>query len=280
MKRIMAVIAVLIIMVSPAWACPEKDIGTVTSGGAGGAGGSSSSVSSATGVGVGIGVGIGIGGGAEVNSSNTNNNSNSNSNYSKNKNTNNNKNVNKNDNKNTNKNTNNVSNKVNNSNKQDQKQKQDQSQKQSTNNEQVISPSQTIITEQPLVSAPAVTPQDVPMLQGGKFGDVTGAMPEFFGLKPLARGEKIVKVIKVLNGGWFTKIRLEDVPVALMEGIPEGANVRYSIWVKDGASSVTTGGGIAGSLAGAQGAGTGAILPGWASSNADPVFVIFVYIVK
>jgi len=182
--------------------------------------------------------------------------------------TNNNANLNNNKVKNTNKNTN--TNNIKNTN----------SNRQSQNNNQSIAPVQNVITESNRLAAPSINSAEVPILQGGKIGDVTAALPDFFGIQKLAQGEKIVKVIKVLNGSWFTKIRLEDVPEAILEGVPAGSKVRYSVWAKDGVTAVTTGGGIAASQSVGANAATGSILPGWASSNANPVFVIFVYEVK
>lgn len=297
---------IILFIVGVSYAGTDKDTGTVCQGSTcnstpaagnvtvtalGGAGGNANANSNATGIGVGgnaVATGgnaianggssnsssVGIGGGANV----VNNNKVNNTNTVTNKVNNNNANVNN----------------VKNVNKQQQGQIQGQAQKQNQgqaqsvqnantqgqNNEQTIAPVQNVITEQPRLAAPTVTAQEVPILQGGKIGDVTAALPDFFGIQKLAQGEKIVRVIRVLNGGWFTKIRLEDVPSAILEGVPAGAKVRYSVWAKDGVTAVTTGGGIAASQSVGANAATGSILPGWASSNANPVFVIFVYEVK
>lgn len=275
--------------------------GNVTVTALGGAGGNANANSNATGIGVGgnaVATGgnavanggsassqsVGIGGGANVINNNKVDNKVNNNNVVSNKVNNNNTNV------NNNKNVNNVKN----TNKQAQGQIQGQAQKQgqgqaqsvknaneqAQNNNQSIAPVQNVITEAPRLAAPTVAAQEVPILQGGKIGDVTEALPDFFGIKKLAKGEKIKKVVKVLNGGWFSNIRLEDVPSAILEGVPAGAKIRYSVWAKDGVTAVTTGGGIAASQSVGANAATGSILPGWASSNANPVFVIFVYEVE
>lgn len=314
-KSVVAIIAVLFIMFSGvAFAGTDKDNGTVcqgstcngggttpsvgnitATGGAGGNGGISNSSSNSSALGVGFGGNavanggnavanggssssnsVGIGGGANVTNNNKVDNKVSNVNA----------NVNNNKVKNTN--VNNVKNTNKQAQGQAQGQKQAQGQAQSVrnanaqaqNNNQSIAPVQNVITEAPRLAAPTVSAQEIPILQGGKIGDVTAAIPDFFGLTKLAQGEKIVKVLKVLNGSWFTKIRLEDVPEAILEGVPAGAKVRYSVWAKDGVTSVTTGGGIAASQSMGGQAATGAILPGWASSTANPAFVIFVYEVK
>jgi len=145
------------------------------------------------------------------------------------------------------------------------------------------------------LNAPTNFPNIIPMLQGGKVGDVTGLMPKFSfkALTPLNREKDVVKdVIGVYQGWLFNRIRLDEIEVALIEKARDlqaaGKDInkiRYQVQYKDSVTSSGVGGGISGSLSGelAQGngaSGTLSVLPGTHRSTADPMYILKFFLIE
>ncbi|OGM09274.1 hypothetical protein A2Z67_05025 [Candidatus Woesebacteria bacterium RBG_13_36_22] len=229
-------------------------------------------------------VGTGIDGDGGVGDiTNTNNNSNKNTNT----NINTNANLNNNDNRNTNVNTNMAIGNI-----QGQKQGQKQSQTQSQSQSQSMSNTQIIEDTKQFLGAPQVIPMPIPLIQGGRVGDVT-AQVVLFDIPALPyKGEKVKRVLKVVSGSIFDRVRLEDIEEDLLDafkGIVDKygskdfnlAKVRYLVQYKDSAMGAGVGGGGSASLSGIGGGtnplgygATGAILPGYTRSTADPTYII------
>jgi hypothetical protein len=143
-----------------------------------------------------------------------------------------------------------------------------------------------------LLAAPQIVPFDIPVYQAGKIGDYTSQMYNFANIIKLSPAETIVKVLGVYNGSWFSRIRLEDLEVALLNKRAEltdvlqtrkidVAKVRYSVKYKDAVASSGVGGGGAGSLAfDGLSSATGSVLPGYHASTHNPQFIITFYEVK
>lgn len=143
-----------------------------------------------------------------------------------------------------------------------------------------------------LLAAPQIAPFDIPVYQLGRIGDYTSQMYNFANMTKLSTADVIVKVLGVYNGSWASRIRLEDLEVALLEKrakldevIQEKkvdvAKVRYGVKYKDAVSSGGMGGGAAGSLSfDGLSSATGSVLPGYHSSTHNPQFIITFYEVK
>jgi hypothetical protein len=147
---------------------------------------------------------------------------------------------------------------------------------------------------QQYLNAPSNFPYIIPMLQGGKVGDVTGLMP-MFGLKALTpldrQKDVVVEVLGVYKGWAFDRIRLDEIEKMLIEkaGDISGRgvdldNIRYQVQYKDSVFSAGIGGGGSGSLSGPVGdmgaAGTLSVLPGMHRSTADPMYILKFYRVR
>jgi len=138
-----------------------------------------------------------------------------------------------------------------------------------------------------VLNTPQVVPFEVPILQGGKIGDMTDVMPNFANpvLIRLTRYDYIVSVLDVYYGNIFSRITYDELEQYLLK---KAANydakkkIRYSVKYKDSVSSGGVGGGVAGSLVSGNGldGGTLSVLPGIHRSTADPIFIITFYEVK
>lgn len=195
--------------------------------------------------------------------------------------------------KNTNVNTNNVD--IKNSNAQGQKQGQDQNQKQGQiqGQGQMNNWVQTFEDKRELPNALPVIPQVIPLIQGGRVGDVTGQVVKFaIAAKPY-NGELVVRILKVVNGSIFDRVRLEDVEEDLLKVYiklsqkVDGKKVRYIVQYKDSAmgSGLSLGG--AGSISGLNGGsstygGTGSVGTGvgYTRSTADPQYILKFFLVE
>lgn len=140
-------------------------------------------------------------------------------------------------------------------------------------------------------------PQVVPLIQGGRVGDVTGQVVKFsIAAKPY-NGELVIKVLKVVNGSIFDRVRLEDIETDLLNayaGLVEKADkksdpkkIRYLVQYKDSTMGTALGAGGAGSISGLNGGsaaygGTGSIGTGigYARSTADPMYIIKFFLVE
>ena len=149
---------------------------------------------------------------------------------------------------------------------------------------------QTITSVPPLLQNPPIFPFPVPLIQGGKVGDITEQLPHFKGLKPLkiSNGEsEEVEEVEVFSGSIFSRTRLQnlwpDILKYYKKVLDKGwdpAKIRYRVYYKDSAmgAGVGGGGGVGGSgisTAGTSGIqGMGAILPGYTRSTADPMYIL------
>ncbi len=153
---------------------------------------------------------------------------------------------------------------------------------------------QSFTDVQQLPPAPQIFPTMIPILQGGKVGDITELMPRFSitSLRPLDLAkDSVKKMIGVFQGGAFSRIRLHEIEEKLIgkakqlqENGFDVAKTRYRVQYKDSVVSAGIGGGGAASGAGIEG-GTGAsgslaILPGFHRSTVDPMFILKFYLVE
>lgn len=140
-----------------------------------------------------------------------------------------------------------------------------------------------------VIIPPEINPMNIPILQNGRIGDMTAAMPLFadISLTPLGKNDRIVEVLDIYTGNLFSRITYDEVESYLISKAKKYAgkkNVRYSVKFQDSAISSGVGGGLAGSLTSSNGldasTGVGAILPGVHRSTANPVFIITFYRVQ
>jgi hypothetical protein len=137
-----------------------------------------------------------------------------------------------------------------------------------------------------------IFPPVIPLIQGGRVGDVTKGLPEFayVGLRPIGPGDKVVDLV-VNSGRIFGRVRLEDIELDLIKFYKETINkkkwnetkVRFAVQYKDSAMGAGIGGGGSASIsniAGSQGVtGALAILPGYNRSTADPMYILKLYLI-
>jgi len=140
-----------------------------------------------------------------------------------------------------------------------------------------------------------VFPNPIPLIQGGRVGDITVSLPGFayVGLRPLGNGDKVLDLV-VKSGSIFDRVRLEDIELDVIKFYKktiEGKKwnetmVRYAVQYKDSAMGAGIGGGGASSVSGlgngataVGGTGSLAVLPGYTRSTADPVYVIKLYLI-
>ena len=137
-----------------------------------------------------------------------------------------------------------------------------------------------------------IFPPVIPLIQGGRVGDVTKGLPEFayVGLRPIGPGDKVVDLV-VNKGCVFGRVRLEDIELDLIKFYKETiekkkwneTRVRYAVQYKDSAMGAGIGGGGSASIsniAGSQGVtGALAILPGYNRSTADPMYILKLYLI-
>jgi len=146
---------------------------------------------------------------------------------------------------------------------------------------------------QQLIPNTTIIPNPVPLIQGGRVGDVTAQMPTFayVGLTPLAKGDKVID-LKVKSGSIFDRIRLEDIEldlIAFYKGTIGGdwkpEKMRYLVQYKDSVfGAAMSGGGQAGTSAlsntGVGFQGSGGIIPSVGRSTADPMYVLKLYLIQ
>ena len=143
------------------------------------------------------------------------------------------------------------------------------------------------VEERELLAAPQISPFSIPILQGGKIGDMTEAMPNFASpvLTKLTRYDYIVGILDVYYGSVFSRITYDELESYLLKKSSKydvNKKIRYSVKYQDSVMSGGVGGGVAGSLASSNGleSTTGSILPGIHRSTANPIFIITFYEVK
>jgi hypothetical protein len=135
--------------------------------------------------------------------------------------------------------------------------------------------------EKPYMNAPNLVQTDVPILQTGKIGDFTGAVPNIGSLKPLMN-EKVIRVVAVYSGSIFWRIRLEDVVSKLIEkgSIYTEGKIRYSIWFKDSVTSGCVGLPMSGAASDNGMSGSIGSTNGYCQSTSNPQFIISFYEVE
>lgn len=142
--------------------------------------------------------------------------------------------------------------------------------------------------ERELLGLPAVIPFEIPIIQNGKMGEFTTALPKMLGLAPLNKEkDTVVKVVGVYNGWVLNRIRLADVEEKLFEYVEDlkadGVkmdNVRFQVWWQDAATSGGVGGGSAIGTSGTDGSGALSVLPGYHESTFDPRFIIKFFLIQ
>jgi hypothetical protein len=147
--------------------------------------------------------------------------------------------------------------------------------------------------ERDVLNTAQIIPFEIPMYQFGRIGDYTASLPNFANMSKLGASDVILRILEVYSGSWLSRIRFEDLEMALLERreklqptIEEKkvnvAKIRYRVTYKDGVSSGGVGGGAAGNVANGDGlsSATGSVLPGYHSSTHNPQFIITFYEVK
>ena len=156
--------------------------------------------------------------------------------------------------------------------------------------------SQTYINERELLGAPQIIPMPIPLIQGGKVGDVTAQVVRFAIQGVPYKGDmKVVKVLKIVKGSIFDRTRLEDIEEDFLDAWKGIVNkygsknfdlskVAYLVQYKDSSMGAGVGGGGAASMSGFSGtngmAGTLAVLPGYTRSTTDPAYFIKFFLVE
>ncbi len=163
-----------------------------------------------------------------------------------------------------------------------------------------------------LPAALPIIPQVIPLIQGGRVGDVTGQVVKFaIPAKPY-NGELVVEILKVRNGSIFDRVRLEDIEVDLLStynsliagrkwyeedkspnakarknNYAKKENIRYLVQYKDSAMGTGASIGSTGSVSGLAGGaanygGTGSVggTLGYTRSTADPMYIIKFFLVQ
>jgi len=142
--------------------------------------------------------------------------------------------------------------------------------------------------ERELLGLPAIIPFEIPIIQNGKMGEFTQALPKMAGLTPLDKTkDTVIKIVGVYNGWVLNRIRLADIEERLFEYVAElkadginMSNVRYQVWWQDAASSGGAGGGSAIGTSGTDGSGALSVLPGYHESTFDPRFIIKFFLIQ
>jgi hypothetical protein len=149
-----------------------------------------------------------------------------------------------------------------------------------------------------LPNALTIIPNPIPLIQGGRVGDVTAQMVKFsIQGKPYSSDMKVVKVLKIVKGSIFDRTRLEDIEIDFLDawkGIVDKyasknfdlSKVAYIVQYKDSAMGAGVGGGGAASLSSLSSTNpfgstiSGAVLPGYTRSTADPAYFIKFFLVE
>jgi hypothetical protein len=149
---------------------------------------------------------------------------------------------------------------------------------------------------QQFMGLPTNFPVVIPLIQGGKVGDITAQLPKFayVGLTPLTKDDKVVD-LKVRLGSIFDRVRLEDIELDLIAFYKEVAGtkkwdpkkMRFLVQYKDSVMGAGIGGGgsagasaINGGASQYGGAGSLSVLPGYTRSTADPMYVMKLYLIE
>jgi len=136
----------------------------------------------------------------------------------------------------------------------------------------------------------AILPMPVPLIQGGRVGDVTKQVPQFAKLKRIGENDKWLEV-KVKNGNIFDRVRLEDIEIDLLafynevcvgKGKWAPAKAAYAVNYKDSTFGAGVSGGAQGGASGISGTGiagqgSGGIIPSVGRSTADPAYTLKIY---
>lgn len=140
--------------------------------------------------------------------------------------------------------------------------------------------SMNIVNERDLLAAPSVPSTEPTFLQSGKFFDYTYFVTDFYGVTKYNHKLHIaIRILEKRDGYWFWRWRLEDVDDLVMEAKEKYPDVTwcYRVIGKDSSVNGTTGGGIAGSTSGSDGAATGSILPSLSRLTYNPEIIFYVY---
>lgn len=159
-----------------------------------------------------------------------------------------------------------------------------------------FAPTYNTVDQREFPGAIPIIPQVIPLIQGGRVGDVTGQVVKFaIAAKPY-NGEMVLKVLKVVNGSIFDRVRLEDIEEDLLSAVNDlskdkstdgGKKIRYLVQYKDSAMGVGLNAGGAASISGINGGstnygGTGstAVGIGYTRSTADPQYIIKFFLIQ
>lgn len=145
-------------------------------------------------------------------------------------------------------------------------------------------------------------PLPVPLIQGGRVGDVTDQLPNFAGMKKLKLpyikengerkevdpGETVnPEKIASFSGCFYNRISLQDIWIDLVKDFKKmqdkgwaAAKMRYRVYYKDKAKGIGVNLGGSGGASGFNGStavqGSGGGIFGYSSSTADPVYVVMI----
>ena len=145
-------------------------------------------------------------------------------------------------------------------------------------------------------------PLPVPLIQGGRVGDLTDQLPNFAGMRKLRlpyikeNGERkevdsgeMVNPEKIASfyGCLFSKIALQDIWIDLVKDYKKMQDkgwdpnkMRYRVYYKDRAKAVGVNLGGSGGASGFNGSeavqGSGGAIFGYSSSTADPVYIVMI----
>lgn len=140
-----------------------------------------------------------------------------------------------------------------------------------------------------------VFPNPIPLIQGGRVGDITISLPGFayVGLRPLEQRDRVLDLV-VKSGSVFDRVRLEDIELDVIKFYKKTikgkkwneTRVRYAVQYKDSAVGAGIGGGGTGSISSLGNGVTAvggteslAVLPGYVRSTADPAYIIKLYLI-
>ena len=155
-----------------------------------------------------------------------------------------------------------------------------------------------VISPQQLPNALTIIPNPIPLIQGGRVGDVTAQVVRFaIQGKPYTSDMRVIKVLKIVKGSIFDRTRLEDIEEDFLDawkGIVDKyaskkfdlTKVAYLVQYKDSAMGAGVGGGGAASLSSLSSSNpfgttlSGAVLPGYTRSTADPAYFIKFFLVE
>jgi hypothetical protein len=137
------------------------------------------------------------------------------------------------------------------------------------------------------VTTPDIFPINVPIIQGGKIGDVTAIMPKFDNpaLTPLGKNDIIIDVLDVYDGYIVSRIKYQEVETLALKyakNYKGMEDIRYSVKYKDKVWGLGANGGGSTAIGSHDGLTGGGLvgITGYTESTTDPNFYITFYHVR